>query len=836
MLEKLLIEYAKKTTKILTLSQQPNWIVKVTDKGLHVETERSRKTFEEGNRQEPWDLIPLDFLELAWSEFTNVRHASSKDFIKTNPRYSFFMSFFEKLPFIEKTMKGQAIAIRLKEFTTDQLPEAAFDSVKEFLDDTLKGKINPKSISKDFKSDKEKRLKSRARQGLKILGILNESFDPNTILIEKYQQAENKKDLIKVQILKQEYFKIFVEILYVIPHFTMEDKLKCLVEMGMLIVRNSRGENLMLESVSEYRTRNILGWLVKTGVIDEEWVPIINEEVRPLLLRFINEYEVAKKGPFAGSPLGYVVRNDLPKAFEKLNFINKENYIIKGSVGQGNWAVIPWIAVMNKNITTTTQRGYYIVYLLSEDSKRLYLTFAQGVTETTQEQMEKIILTFRNEIQVSERFKKDSDFNLGNSGLAKKYQKSVAAYIEYTTDNFPSENQILSDLKDMLNYYEQFIELKENSIEPSNPQKFSLSMEDLVNHIHSYINHKGFYYSLDSIKNLYLCLKTKPFVILSGISGTGKTQIIKLFAESIGATEQNGQFKLIPVRPDWSDGSDLIGFEDLKGEFKPGPLTKILQEANRAENHDKPYFILLDEMNLARVEYYFSDLLSVMESREKKDGEYISTPIVEREEVGKLMLRNNIYLIGTVNMDETTHPFSPKVLDRANTIEYNEVNLDHFNFLTELESIEPVAISNQLLAGEFLKLKDAFLEHETLIREVTTWLVDINKILELTNAHFGYRVRDEICFYMIYNEQGQLMPRNQAFDSQLFQKVLPRLTGNDAKSEQVLKNLYQFCTTHEWENGLLLTDKEVRYPKTAKKLSSMIEKIQNDGFTSFWLS
>ncbi|RST77281.1 EVE domain-containing protein [Siminovitchia acidinfaciens] len=354
--------------------------------------------------------------------------------------------------------------------------------------------------------------------------------------------------------------------------------------------------------------------------------------------------------------------------------------------------------------------------------------------------------------------------------------------------------------------------------------------------IHSYITNKGFYFTEENIKNLYLSLKTKPFVILSGISGTGKTKIVQLFAESVGATEENGQFKLIPVRPDWSDGSDLIGFEDIKGEFKPGPLTDVLVEANKPENRNKPYFILLDEMNLARVEYYFSDLLSVMESRQKVDGEYVSVPVVDRPEVGRLMLRNNVFIIGTVNMDETTHPFSPKVLDRANTIEYNDVQLANFAIFDQMEEPQVAVVSNEQLAGEYITLKDAFADHEELIREVTDWLVEVNQILEQVKLHFGYRVRDEVCFYMIYNEQGQLMDKEQAFDLQLHQKVLPRVSGNDADTVKVLKELYAFCTGHAWnEETDVHVVRESRFPQSAAKLASMIKKAEHEGFTSFWM-
>jgi 5-methylcytosine-specific restriction enzyme B len=324
---------------------------------------------------------------------------------------------------------------------------------------------------------------------------------------------------------------------------------------------------------------------------------------------------------------------------------------------------------------------------------------------------------------------------------------------------------------------------------------------------------------------------------LSGISGTGKTKIVQLFAESIGANSDNGQFKLIPVRPDWSDGSDLIGYVDLKGEFKSGPLTEILVEANKPENRNKPYFILLDEMNLARVEYYFSDLLSIMETKRHEDGVIRSDIILDREETGKLMLLDNVYIIGTVNMDETTHPFSKKVLDRANTIEYNDVHLDVFDFLQENEHVSPITITNNELAGPFLNLKDAYNENETLIKEVTRWLVEINTILEDIQCQFAYRVRDEICFYMIYNEQSQLLKRETAFDYQLYQKILPRITGNDEATTAVLKKLFAFCTNHAWEEGLDSNMiKESRFPKSAQKIAKMIKKNGTEGFTSFWLN
>jgi AAA domain (dynein-related subfamily) len=436
--------------------------------------------------------------------------------------------------------------------------------------------------------------------------------------------------------------------------------------------------------------------------------------------------------------------------------------------------------------------------------------------------------------------------NLRNNSAAKSGITRFFSKDEVLAEGFDLEEKIFNYFKifkpiwDSLegNPHEQLQRQgikKIKSHEEKHHRNIVYQLKDIVTHINNYITTKGFYYKYNEIVNLLLSLKTKPFVIMSGISGTGKTKIIHLFAESLGATSDNGQFALIPVRPDWSDGSDLIGYRDIKGEFQAGPFTKVLIEANKPENRDKPFFVLLDEMNLARVEYYFSDLLSVMESRDRKDGELVSAPVVEETEVGRLLMRDNLFIIGTVNMDETTHPFSPKVLDRANTIEYNEVFLDNFGFLSKDSAAEPLSVSNKQVAGRFLNLKDAYFDHEGLVKKVTSLLVEVNSILEPIKAHFGYRVRDEVCFYMIYNDEGQLMSFDEAFDYQLLQKVLPRLTGNDLKTEVALKKLFRFCTRHEWvDEDVEATVKEARFPKSARKLSNMIPKIMHDGFTSFW--
>lgn len=377
----------------------------------------------------------------------------------------------------------------------------------------------------------------------------------------------------------------------------------------------------------------------------------------------------------------------------------------------------------------------------------------------------------------------------------------------------------------------------------------SINHSELINTVCNYIVNEGFIYDPGLIKNFYLCLKTKPFVILAGVSGTGKSKLVELFAEAVGATSENGQYTLIPVRPDWNDSSDLLGYKDINGEFQPGPLTRVIEEAS---NHlEKPYFVCLDEMNLSRVEYYFSDFLSLMETKKKPKNESVSERLfhddffVRNEDLdkyGALRIPPNIYVIGTVNMDETTFPFSKKVLDRANTIEFSEVDFTLLP-LTDYHPIEPLNSNNRLFEMEYIYLKDC-LEDFEYINIINNKLNKINKFLTKANLQVGYRVRDEICFYMTYNRKFKLLDEDDAFDYALMQKILPRIQGSSSQIFTVLTDLFQIATGQNYANDdnniadlalKYVQNNEVKpYPRSARKIATMLGRFE-DGFTSFWL-
>nr|WP_144613198.1 DUF3578 domain-containing protein [Bacillus cereus] len=845
MLDKIMIEFIKTKQRIMNgIGDKSNWLMTIKDNEIYVE--RKLGIEKEAGTLLDFNVTVEEVLRV-WQDFINDRIINNPD-LYPGGRSNFLVSLFVELPFIEVTKINGENAITFKEFQTDNLPSEKYDKVMLFLEEIMNGTYTPSKLREQTDGNLY-RVKSNARQDLRLLGFLNESNEMNQLLLREYVQSEDKKNYIAQLVLKQEYFRHALFVLGLLEKYSKDEKKAALVDFGMTIVRNSLGDNLMVESVAKRRTDNLLDWLEQVGLINDEWIPSeqyikkseekggnMSSSLREGFLKIMKEYLDAKTEKFAGHKLGLTVRNDIATEIIRLPFINEKQYSVIGSVGKGNWATVPWIALMHRDITTSTQRGYYIVYLFSEDMQRLYLTIGQGVTETTKEDMQKTKEEIRKQIHMSQKVKKDDEIFLGTSSKAKGYANSTAAYIAYDVNKMPSEKELVEDLEEMLRYYEGFIAYKEEGTKYEmiyERKEVYLDQQSIIDHVSSYIQSKGFFYEKKDLINFFLSLKTKPFVILSGISGTGKTKIVQWFAESLGATEENGQFTLIPVRPDWSDSSDLLGYVNLQGEFQERPLIKVLEAADA--NPNRPYFVVLDEMNLARVEYYFSDFLSVIESRKWKDRKIVTSPVLPESITNKhITIPSNVYIIGTVNMDETTHPLSKKVLDRANTIEFNTVNLDYFNFLMDVEEKEAEVASNRSLETEYLHLKECFKENEDLVRNISTILIEINKMLESVGAQVGYRIRDEICFYMAYNEQGKLLSFDEALDYQIYQKILPRLAGSDGRTEEVLKQLYVLCANEEYDSGN--NDASyAKYPRSVNKLSHMLRRFEYDGFTSFWI-
>ena len=377
----------------------------------------------------------------------------------------------------------------------------------------------------------------------------------------------------------------------------------------------------------------------------------------------------------------------------------------------------------------------------------------------------------------------------------------------------------------------------------------SMTTKQMLDEIKKYIAARGFTYEGSLIENFYLSLKSKPFVILAGTSGTGKTKLAEYFADAVG-----GKKELVPVRPDWSDSSDLFGHVNLKGEFTAGAIIGFIKEAN--ENKGKPYFLIFDEMNLARVEYYMSDFLSVLETRKRSEAnnEIITAPLFKDSIFGNdesalkkysgLTIPDNLYIIGTVNMDETTFPFSKKVLDRANTIEFSYVDLSPaFEYYG---SVENIPIQNDFMKPTFIKLQEC-IDYKDVVQKTCDELVRINEKLKIADLHVGYRIRDDFCFYMINRETADILSFDEAFDNQIMQKILPRIQGSSSSVKEVIQELFKICAgdyTGMADNGSINESMkhfietkrdQCKYYKSAEKLVYMMRRYEEDGFTSYWL-
>ena len=364
-------------------------------------------------------------------------------------------------------------------------------------------------------------------------------------------------------------------------------------------------------------------------------------------------------------------------------------------------------------------------------------------------------------------------------------------------------------------------------------------------------------------------IKSKPFLLLAGISGTGKSRIVRELARACweeDSDEYKAQkpknFEMVQVKPNWHDSSELIGYVSRvsgKAEFVAGDFLKFVAKA--WEDQDTPYFLCLDEMNLAPVEQYFAEYLSVVESRKcGEDGVVTTDPILKKEDAewyfnltaaitsdenvrkrfnkDGICIPQNLIVVGTVNMDETTFSFSRKVLDRAMTIEMNEVNL-HGGLTKRHESIGK--LGKDELVGSAVEGVDVYDDYTDVCNTALSYLQKVNDVLEGTPFKIAYRTRNEFLLYVVNNlpynkgKDGNDLPQGyviaRALDEITSMKILSRIEGDDTKVKDSLLN----ALSQVIADGLnTITDEEhpVKSVSVAK-LDEMKNRLQS-GYTSFW--
>jgi 5-methylcytosine-specific restriction protein B len=405
----------------------------------------------------------------------------------------------------------------------------------------------------------------------------------------------------------------------------------------------------------------------------------------------------------------------------------------------------------------------------------------------------------------------------------------------------------------LLNYYPEYSIFEDNGeLFLSNYLKKTSNIIQ-VNFTHKSFHKKteeaGLIFSEQLIQRFIASLCTKPFVICSGLSGSGKTKLAQAFALWICESEE--QYRIIPVGADWTNREPLLGYPNaLQENNYVTPENGALDLINRARLNDKkPYFLILDEMNLSHVERYFADFLSTMES-----GDAIPLHTIDEEEdrIGgipkKINLPCNLFIIGTVNIDETTYMFSPKVLDRANTIEFRLTETDLKTFISS-----DIKLDMDLLKGEGAGMGESFVTMATQktdknLSAVEKDLMKFFKELKKSGAEFGYRTASEIGRLMFMlkelDEKG-----DNLLDIAIMQKLLPKLHGSRNKLTKVLPVLGSFCLVNYTEKikedyldkfassslteEELSNDKNIKYPISFEKICRMYKNAIENGFASY---
>ena len=375
-------------------------------------------------------------------------------------------------------------------------------------------------------------------------------------------------------------------------------------------------------------------------------------------------------------------------------------------------------------------------------------------------------------------------------------------------------------------YYDGKDEYSESETTINNNYNNSLAFDS--NSIVSSILSTGLIYSETLIKRLAYSLMAKPFVILSGLAGSGKTQLALAFAKCLSENIEE-QVCTVSIGADWTNREPLLGYPNaLKSGEYVMPESGVLQLLMRAnEDPSKPYFLILDEMNLSVVERYFADFLSAMES-----GEPIKLWDGNEEVPAEIKLPKNVFIIGTINVDETTYMFSPKVLDRANVIEFKIAPDEMDKYLGKKVNINLKAGYSACadMAVDFVNKANSQVEKDEKNKDV---LLSFFKELKKVNAVFGYRTVNEISRYLHFSD-GELSA-DSAIDTAILQKLLPKLHGSRKKLVPVLTSMWNLClndgVTKEIDAEFNATD--FKYPESAEKIQRMYHAVLDNGFTSF---
>ena len=544
----------------------------------------------------------------------------------------------------------------------------------------------------------------------------------------------------------------------------------------------------------------------------DEPKPVLGADFKTLLQRYVEAF-IARVTSDSTSQVSISIEPAFALACEAAGIW------FKTSFGHGNMAQIPWLACFVAGQSAKLE-GVYPVLLYQRATQTASVNF--GVSATA----EKSSGTWPQE------WPSHLIDGLPRFGVKKKGYKQSFVVREFSG---ALQQQVAEMTDSLLQVIHHFLGVQHALL---NKTRFDLGAFQALENAFS---EAGLLLDPVAIRRFSVSLLSKKFCILTGLAGSGKTKIAEAFAMWLCASP--AQYRIVAVGADWTSNENLLGYADAlqTGVYRP-PVNGALELILRAHaDTTNPYFLILDEMNLSHVERYFADFLSAMESSNAPLSLHGVATGLQAGGVGgagavtvpsSVALPNNLFIIGTVNVDETTYMFSPKVLDRANVIEFRATAAQMGAFLDDPVGIDLDGLASQGVgfAAAFVARAQADADIAALVDtqgtavapQLKADLLQVFDALVGVGAEFGFRTAKEIARFMVIHKElsGLDWQYKDALDAQVVQKLMPKLHGSARKLDAVLKALDTFATQH----ALVLT---------GEKVKRMQERLVRDGFTSF---
>lgn len=568
--------------------------------------------------------------------------------------------------------------------------------------------------------------------------------------------------------------------------------------------------------------------------------------LRGAIHEVLSTYGEAARRPFPRHPVADVIKRTIPEALKA--FLPENRYNVLASVGQGNWAAVPWVAILDVERAVNIRDGLYVAFLFSAELDQVVLALMFGVSGTHGEPARRIRRSVMARVQQvrqglhlgGQTWQLDRDLALAERGVGAKYADGMVLYRAFSRDRLPSDSEWQDLLQQALELYDGAFNVLNAapSLLPSAARETTASYGKKAFDLDAameILGRLGYRISPERFLNVLLALEVRPFVIFSGRSGTGKTTLSRILAGLFG-----WEYHQVAVSPAWADPADLLGYmSPLNGQRVPGALESLIRST-----HAEP-LLCLDEFNVAKVEHYFSDFISAMDAGE--NGRFWGT----NENLSRLSFASKMDLhcpadlrvIATMNFDDSVQSITPRVLDRANLIEFDIQSADELVVnrgleWSPLDEMVPFAWP----WDEKGNMSDDR-ETEDAIRRL--W-----QSMNGSRGQFGHRAAQEMSQYvalgLLYRgvfSWTEQEARERFLDHQIVERLLPKFHGTASSGDiNHLAHLVALLIERPMDGDgaadrqALIDEAHNRgaFPRTVAKIQHLFETYTEDGYASYF--